>query len=136
MTIQNIALFKALGSKMQYLDAKQKVLAQNISNTDTPNYTAREISTPDFGRTLKKVTGDNSVRLSTRTAGHMAPVGEAAPGRNQKQGEFYEVAPGKNAVVLEEQMLKATEASMDHSLMLNVMKKNIGMIRMAIGNNN
>lgn len=134
MTVQNIALFKALGAKLDYLDHQQKITSQNIANADTPNYKARELTDPDFGRVLDKVVKDNAVRMNSTRANHMPAAGEVEEGRDRKQKSFYEVAPGKNAVVLEEQMLKAQKTTMDHSLMMNIMKKNIGMIRTAIGN--
>ena len=133
MTIQNIALFQALGAKMDYLDTKQKVIAQNISNADTPNYRAREISDVDFGRVLSDVTGSKKVRMASTNAGHMPAVGEVSKGKNVKQKTTYEVAPSENSVILEEQMMRANETSIDHTLMMNIMRKNIGMIRTALG---
>ena len=133
MTIQNIALFQALGAKMEYLDTKQKVIAQNISNADTPNYRAREISDVDFGRVLSDVTGSKKVRMASTNAGHMPAAGEVSKGKNVKQKTTYEVAPSENSVILEEQMMRANETSIDHTLMMNIMRKNIGMIRTALG---
>ena len=133
MTIQNIALFQALGAKMDYLDTKQKVIAQNISNADTPNYRAREISDVDFGRVLSDVTGSKKIRMASTNAGHMPAAGEVSKGKNVKQKTTYEVAPSENSVILEEQMMRANETSIDHTLMMNIMRKNIGMIRTALG---
>ena len=133
MTIQNIALFQALGAKMDYLDTKQKVIAQNISNADTPNYRARELSKVDFGRVLSDVTGNKTVRMASTNSSHMPAVGEISTGKNIKQKVTYEVAPSENSVILEEQMMRANETSIDHTLMMNIMRKNIGMIRTALG---
>ena len=43
------------------------------------------------------------------------------------------MAPSENSVILEEQMMRANETSIDHTLMMNIMRKNIGMIRTALG---
>ncbi len=134
MTVQNIALFKALGAKLDYLDHQQKITAQNISNADTPNYKARELTDPDFSQVLGKIVKENKVHVDVTKQGHMPSPNEVREGQNRKQGSFYEVAPGKNAVILEEQMLKAQKTSADHSLMMNIMRKNVGMIKTAIGN--
>jgi flagellar basal-body rod protein FlgB len=48
----------------------------------------------------------------------------------------YEVAPNNNAVIIEEQMVKANETQMDYNLMTNLMRKNIGMYYTALGRNN
>ena len=118
---------------MDYLDTKQKVIAQNISNADTPNYRAREISDVDFGRVLSDVTGSKKIRMASTNAGHMPAAGEVSKGKNVKQKTTYEVAPSENSVILEEQMMRANETSIDHTLMMNIMRKNIGMIRTALG---
>ncbi len=136
MTLQNIALFQAMGAKMDYLDHRQKVIAQNIANADTPNYRPKDLTDVDFGRVLTKVTKDGSVRMRSTQARHMPAYNNVQDPRNIKQKMTYEVAPGENSVILEEQMIKANKINIDHSLMLNIAKKNIGMIRMALGNQN
>ena len=134
MTINNITLFQAMGAKLDYLDTRQKVIAQNIANADTPNYRPKDLTEVDFGRVLTNVTHDRAVRIHSTQRGHLPAHNAVADPRNIKQKETYEVAPAENSVILEEQMLKATQTSIDHGLMLNLMKKNVGMIRMALGN--
>ena len=43
MTTQDIGLFKALGAKMDYLGQRQRVIAQNVANADTPNYRPNDL---------------------------------------------------------------------------------------------
>ena len=38
MTIDNIGLFQALGAKMDYLGQRQRIISQNVANSDTPGY--------------------------------------------------------------------------------------------------
>ena len=71
MTIENLALFKAAGAKMKYLNARQQVIAQNIANADTANYIPKDLTEVDFGRVLAKVSGDNRVNVSTSMGSHM-----------------------------------------------------------------
>ena len=44
MTLQNLSLFQAMGAKLNYLDQRQKVIAQNIANADTPNYRPKDLT--------------------------------------------------------------------------------------------
>jgi len=37
-------------------------------------------------------------------------------------------------VIIEEQMVKASQTTMDYNLMTNLMRKNVGMIQTALGN--
>lgn len=134
MTIQNIALFKAMAAKMGYLDHRQKVLAQNIANADTPGYQAHDLTKVDFGAMLKNVTGDQlAVNPVTTQSGHMSPGGNVDNAKDREQRVTYEVAPAGNGVSLEEQMINASQTTVDYNLMTTLYQKNVNMIRTALG---
>jgi flagellar basal-body rod protein FlgB len=134
MDIKNIALFQAMGANMNYLSTRQGVLAQNIANADTPEYRPRDLTDVDFGAVLQEVTGSKKVRMERTTPGHMMPGGNINMPDERKSRLMYEVAPDDNGVIIEEQMIKATQTTMDYNLMTNLMRKNIGMIQTALGN--
>lgn len=124
---------------MAYLDKRQEVLAQNIANADTPNYRPKDLTEIDFGRLLDHVSGESKVakvRMSSTNEKHMPAMNELPDPDARKQKITYEVAPAENAVILEEQMVKSGETVMDYTLMTNVYRKNVGMIRTALGRNN
>ena len=133
MDIKNIALFQAMGAKMNYLSTRQGVIAQNIANADTPEYRPRDLTDVDFGAVLKDVTGSQKIRMERTTAGHMMPGGNIGTPDERKSRVTYEVAPDDNGVIIEEQMIKASRTTMDYNLMTNLMRKNIGMIQTAMG---
>ena len=134
MTTQNIGLFKALSAKMGYLDQRQRVVSQNIANADTPGYQARDLTKVDFGRVLQKTVGDTTtVRPEATHKDHMPHAGRVEDPKNREQKITYEVAPAGNAVIMEEQLLKANETMMDYNLMTTLYQKNVGMIRTALG---
>ena len=133
MDINNIALFQAMGAKMNYLSTRQGVIAQNIANADTPEYRPRDLTDVDFGAILQDVTGSKQVRMDRTTQGHMTPGGDLDTARNRKSRMTYEVAPADNAVIIEEQMMKASQTTMDYNLMTNLMRKHTGMIQTALG---
>ena len=133
MDIKNLALFQAMGAKMNYLSTRQGVIAQNIANADTPEYRPRDLTDVDFGAVLSEITRSKDIRLGKTQAGHMRPGGDIDDARNRKSRFTYEVAPADNAVIIEEQMVKASETTMDYNLMTNLMRKNVGMIQTALG---
>lgn len=133
MTAQNIPLFQAIGAKMQFLDMRQKILAQNIANADTPGYRPNDLKNIDFGRVLDHVSGENKVRMVSTNPLHMPAAGELPDPKSERSRITYEVAPAENAVVLEEQVLKSGQTVMDYNLMTNLYRKNVGMIRTALG---
>jgi len=134
MTTQNIALFQALGAKMDYLNQRQRVISQNIANTDTPGYRPKDLEKVDFGNVLKNVVdGQKNVSLETTNDGHLPPASDVNIADPRKQKRTYEVAPAGNAVVMEEQLINSGQTVMDYNLMTNLMRKNMSMIKMALG---
>ncbi len=137
MTTENLALFKAIGAKMDFLGQRQRVISENISNTDTPNYRPKDIKEADFNNVLKGITQDKggvpSVFLEGTDNLHIPSPNDVGVNDARKQKQTYEVAPVGNAVVMEEQLLKAGSTVMDYNLMTNLYQKNVSMIRTALG---
>ncbi len=133
MTTENIGLFKAMTSKMNFLDQRQRVISQNVANSDTPDYKPHDLLPVDFGRVLAETTGGNIVRPTATNKMHMPSPNNIADPKNRETKTTYEVAPAGNAVILEEQMIKASRTTMDYNLMTTLYQKNVGMIRTALG---
>lgn len=135
MTTQNLALFKAIGAKMDFLNQRQRVISQNVSNADTPGYQPQDVMPVDFSKVLKNVTerGTGSVSLETTNNAHMPPPNKINEPRSDEQKETYEVAPVGNAVIMEEQLINANQNVADYNLMTNLLQKNVNMIRTSLG---
>ncbi len=133
MTTENISLFRALNAKMGFLDQRQRVIAQNVANADTPGYQPNDLKPVDFGRILKNVTGDVTVRPATTNAKHMPSPQDLRDPEADEQEITYEVAPAGNAVIMEEQMVSASRTVADYNLMTALYQKNVNMIRTALG---
>jgi flagellar basal-body rod protein FlgB len=133
MTTQNIGLFKAIGAKMDYLDQRQRVIAQNIANADTPAYQPKDLLPVDFGTVLKNVSNSPTLRPETTSALHMPSPNHIDDPKNREQKKVYEEAPYGNSVILEEQMVKSAHNQMDYNLMTNLYNKNVNLIRTALG---
>lgn len=133
MSIQNVPLMRAMAAKMNYLNERQGVLAQNMANGDTPGYQAKDLTKVDFGAVLKNVTDSNRVTLEATQPGHIPDPSKIADAKNKKDKITYEVSPDGNGVVMEEQMVKANETMMDYSLMTSLLNKQTAMYRVALG---
>ena len=46
MDLKNLTVFSLANKNMQYLSARQRVLAANIANASTPNYLAQDVEKP------------------------------------------------------------------------------------------
>ncbi len=135
MTTENLALFQALGAKMDYLNQKQRVIAQNIANSDTPDYRPQTLKQIDFGSVLKSVDkkSGSTIRLETTNAGHMPPPNHIAAAKEGNQKTVYETTPDGNSVVMEEQLINSQKNQMDYNLMTSLYQKQVGMIKIALG---
>ena len=50
MSINDLPVLSALRTKMQWHQERQRVLAENVSNSDTPNFKPRDLVEPKFDR--------------------------------------------------------------------------------------
>lgn len=138
MTIDQLSLFKALGAKMDFINQRQRVLSQNIANADTPGYRPQEMVDVDFSNVLKNIDSGNkmpSVNMNITDKQHLPPDNQIGDAEFKKQKKTYEVAPAGNAVIMEEQLMKANQNMMDYNLMTNLYQKNTRMLQIALGVN-
>lgn len=132
MDLKKLPLFDLMARRMSWLAQRQEVLAQNIANANTPDYTPQDLKPMSFGEEMKRLAPVNPDRTSEL---HMAGtvVRKPAPFRSDDQRKRYEVAPDGNSVVVEEQMVKVAETQMDYQLVTNLYRKHVDMIKTAIG---
>ena len=132
MDFGDITLFAAMKKKFAWLTQRQDVLAENIANSDSPGYEARDLKPFDFKRLLRSQR--DVVNMDVTNPMHLAGVKRSGEGFNAgKERKPYETAPAGNSVVLEEQMQKLNETGATHRLMTELYKKNIGLFKIAIG---
>jgi flagellar basal-body rod protein FlgB len=130
MDINEIPIFRMMSGKMRWLAQRQRVLAQNIANADTPNYQPRDLKKVDFREKLGRnpfqlvLARTDPKHIQLRTADRFTAEQVRTP---------YETAPSGNAVVLEEQLLKVSQTGADYELMTNLYRKHIGLFRIALG---
>ena len=48
MAITDIPILSMLRTRLQWSQERQRVLAENVANADTPNYRARDLAPPKF----------------------------------------------------------------------------------------
>ncbi|GAA0577454.1 flagellar basal body rod protein FlgB [Caenispirillum bisanense] len=133
MDLQNLGLFRMAKTKLDWLAQRQKVLAQNIANANTPDYRAKDLRELDFAKEIKNVM-EPQVQVAQTDPRHL-------PGTLPTRGPFYEDSYGKpyeesidgNRVVLEEQMEKVGSVKGQYTLALNLFQKNVKMLKTALG---
>ena len=65
MGVDDIPLFGMLRGRLGWLSERQRVVAENVANADTPGYRARDLSAPaDFSQALDGARGVGMMRTS------------------------------------------------------------------------
>ncbi|MGF1607673.1 MAG: flagellar basal body protein [Rhodothalassiaceae bacterium] len=140
MDFAKTPLLQAITSRMHWLTQNQEVLSQNISNADTPGYTARGLKEQDFRQVLaatgadgKQVPGPAPVRLASASSMHIPQGGYGSGGFDMGDSPVFEETRDGNTVVLEDELIKVGQNQLDYGLMTSLYRKHQGMLRMALG---
>ncbi len=124
-------IFAVLGKRMDWLSQRQKVLADNIANADTPNYQPRDLNPSEFHRILR--TQSPELAPSKTNPAHLQGTAmRGGPARVVRQGNPWETSPSGNAVVIEEQLIKVSKTQSDYNMMVNLYRKHMDMFRTAL----
>ena len=143
MAIGDLKLVDALRTKMQWHQARQRVLAENVANADTPHYRGKDLKAPDLagaagigtgvdGRTAMRAGRVASVSLAVTQPGHSAGLGNRNGFKTDAKPRF-EVTPNGNAVDLEEEMAKSAENQLDYQTAASLYQQSMSLIRTALG---
>lgn len=131
MDLTRIPLFEMLTRRMSWLNERQKVLAQNIANADTPNYQAKDLAPLDFAD-MARAAG-NRLKLKTTSGRHLAAG--LSPGGSAKAFEIKGTvtSPSGNGVIIEDELMKVSETQAEFELITRLYRKHMGMLRTALG---
>jgi flagellar basal-body rod protein FlgB len=118
-----------LRTRMQWHQERQRVLAENVANADTPGYRARDLAPPDFGRMVNTV----ALTLERTNAGHIAGIGSSGSRFADESEPHYEVRPRGNSVSHEDEMLKLAGNQMDYDAAASLYTHTLALIKTAVG---
>lgn len=140
MNFNQIPIIAMLTEKMTWLSQRQKVLAQNIAHADSPNYHPRDLKPLDFSHYLRAAKS-GSVSMMAPNSGHLNARGglKGAGGRGEAREIITkgpETTPTGNSVVLEAELMKVNETQLTYSLLTNLYRKQVSMMRTALGRRN
>jgi flagellar basal-body rod protein FlgB len=125
MDIQQIPLFSLLSNRMSWLSARQSVLAENVSNADTPNYVARDLRPLDFANILR---AQQTLRPAATSANHIAPRTGFQPQEAEGEG-----GTPNGKVSIEQEMIKLADTQVHYQTATNLYQKAVSMFRTALG---
>ena len=131
MAVSDIPILAMLRTRMAWHQERQRVLANNVANADTPKFKPRDLVPPDIGRTAPAAGPVALVRTDPMHLG-ASGAGGGSPFATDRRGG-YEVHPTGNAVSLEEEMMKVAANQMDYQMVTTLYSRGLGLIKTALG---
>ena len=127
-------LFAMISQRLGWLTERQKVLAENVANADTPDYKARDVKELNFQQMLRGTT--NSLGVA-RTAGqHLMGGGSSQRGfgpNDLSKEKQYETTLSGNSVTLDVELMKISQTAQDHQMATQLYRKHLNLFRTVIG---
>ena len=121
-------LLKLTERRMAWLEARQRVLAGNVANADTPGYQPRDVRS--FASVLA---GANGRRAHGDDECAAPGLGERSAARAAGPLGAWIASPNGNAVSLDQEALKVAETDSAHALAATLHQRYLGLFRTALG---
>jgi len=130
MDLADIPLFSMLRDRLGYLGQRQRVIADNVANSDTPQYTPKDLKAFSFNAHVQALQMAGSPAKTQ--PGHMAGTvaRENSPYRALRKKDSETTLDG-NSVVLEEEMIKMQDARENYEAAIGFYQKSLSLLRMA-----
>lgn len=128
MTLDDIPLFATLKSRLGYLTERQRLISENVANSDTPGYQPHDLKS----FTIPGSHAGAALAPVQTSAGHMTGVAAKGGVWAAQDSPDSEGRLDGNHVVLEEEMMKLTDARMSYDTAIGFYEKSLSMIQLAI----
>jgi flagellar basal-body rod protein FlgB len=125
----SVAGLPLIDMRMHWHQSRQKTLAENVANADTPGFKPRDVREPSFRRDGSVASGVSVERTSPM---HLAAAGGRGA-EGERAARRFETTPSGNAVNLEDEMLKVAQYQADYQLAASLYQKSLQMLRTAVG---
>jgi flagellar basal-body rod protein FlgB len=129
MPISDIPILAMLRTRMAWHQERQRVLANNVANKDTPNFKPRDLVPPDFSRTAPAA---GPVVLVRTDPMHLGVTGAGGGPQFEERGRD-EGRPIGNAGGLEDEMMKVAANQMEYQMVTTLYSRGLGLIKTALG---
>ena len=132
MSINDIPALAALRTKMQWHQERQRLLAENVANAETPHFRPRDLAPPKFDDGVPAAGA--SLTLASTDPSHIGGAGIGGSGQfEQARQRNYQIRPTGNSVSLEDEMLRVAANNLDYQTATGLYSKSLGLLKIALG---
>jgi flagellar basal-body rod protein FlgB len=119
------------GQSLVLRSERQRLIASNIANADTPGYVARDM---DFATALRQATGGSTTpgQMTVSTAGHMQPVAGARGETGLRYATAAQTNLDRNTVDMDRERASFAENSVKYEATLRFINGNVRTMLEAI----
>lgn len=133
MILNDVPLIGMLKTRMGWLEDRQRVLAQNVANADTPGFRTHDLEPLDFKKAMTQLPPQKTT-LALTSPGHIAATASGEADKyGQPRAKSFEIRPNGNAVVLEDEMIKVAQNQIDYQAVTSLYSRSLGLIKTALG---
>ena len=138
MSLTDLPILSMLRTRMQWQQARQGLIAENVANADMPGFRPRDLAEPVFSGGVSALTAPTSAIVGTdglaRTeSAHFGLATSDGPAAQAKRYKGFEIRPSGNGVNLEEEMMKAGDNQADYQLVASLYQKSLEALKIAVG---
>lgn len=121
----DLPIVSALKTRLHWHQTRQKVLAENVANVNTPGFRPMDLTAPSAAGG-----GAGSLAMTQTSPLHLASSGSF--GGDPTRDGRVETRPSGNAVSIEDEMLKVADNQADYQLAASLYQKSLAMLRTAV----
>jgi len=118
--LKGINILSLTSSMASHAAQRHAVIAENIANSDTPEYKAKDLK--PFAEVYKSTEFNGQTLAQAEFKLIETNMGDAH-------------SPNGNSVSLEDQMMRSAQTQNDHAMALMLYKKTLTMMKTAVGKN-
>jgi flagellar basal-body rod protein FlgB len=134
MAITDLPILSMIRTRMAWAQERQRVLAENVANSDTPNYRARDLAPLKVEETkVAATTPSFKLALARTEGGYIPAIGQSNSTFQSETKSSYEVRPTGNSVNLEDEMIKVSANQMDYQAVTALYSRSLNLIKTALG---
>jgi flagellar basal-body rod protein FlgB len=133
LAITDIPILSMLRTRLDWSQQRQRLLAENVANADTPNYRARDLKALKF-EPVGQLAGQGvtPVMLAQTENGHIGSATSTTSFGTDRDAK-YDVNPGGNSVSLEDEMMKVAANQMDYQTVTALYTRSLSLLKIALG---
>jgi flagellar basal-body rod protein FlgB len=134
VAVSDIPILSMLRTRLQWSQERQRVLAENVANADTPKFRPRDLVAPQFEDPTQVASAPvATVSLAVTDSGHIAGMGSSGSAFRSDNKSNYEIRPTGNAVNLEDEMMKVAANQMDYQAVTAIYTRSLNLMKTALG---